>query len=107
LGFGAAAVWRLLQRSDALRKPERFLQMLQVCQHDAQGRTGLHERPYPQRARLAAALAAAQAVDSAAVSAPLLAVGAQGEAIGRAVAAAREHAIAATLQAFAPEGPSA
>jgi len=107
LGFGAAAVWRLLQRSDALRKPERFLQMLQVCQHDAQGRTGLHERPYPQRARLGQALSAAQAVDSAAVSAPLLAVGARGEAIGRAVAAAREHAIATTLQAFDSEGASA
>jgi tRNA nucleotidyltransferase (CCA-adding enzyme) len=99
-GFGAAAVWRLLQRSDALRKPERFLQTLQVCQHDAQGRTGLHDRPYPQRARLAAALAAAQAVDSAAVTAPLLEAGARGEAIGRAVSAAREIAIAGALHTF-------
>lgn len=104
LGFGAAAVWRLLQRCDAVRKPERFLLMLQVCQHDAQGRTGLQDHPYPQRERLAAALAAVLAVDSAAVTAPLLAAGAQGEAIGRAVAEARLGAIAANLPPAAAGG---
>jgi tRNA nucleotidyltransferase (CCA-adding enzyme) len=104
LGFGAAAVWRLLQRCDAVRQPARFLLMLQACQHDAQGRAGLQDRPYPQRARLAAALAAAQSVDSAALTAPLLAAGAKGEAIGRAVAEARQAAIAATLQVVAADG---
>lgn len=106
--FGAAAVWRLLQRCDALRRPERFRQLLQVCEADARGRAGLQERAYPQAARLAAALDAALAVDSAAVSAPLLAVGAPGEAIGKAVAAARERAIDAALAEAAeqPGGPS-
>lgn len=98
-GFGAAAVWRLLQRCDALRRPERFRQLLQVCECDARGRAGLQERDYPQAARLAAALDAALAVDSAAISGPLLEVGAKGDAIGRAIAAARERAITAALAA--------
>ncbi|MFN4116420.1 MAG: multifunctional CCA tRNA nucleotidyl transferase/2'3'-cyclic phosphodiesterase/2'nucleotidase/phosphatase, partial [Inhella sp.] len=66
---------------------------------DARGRAGLQDRDYPQAARLAAALDAALAVDSAAISGPLLAVGAKGEAIGKAIAAAREAAVASTLAA--------
>ncbi len=96
--FGAAALLRLLQRCDALRRPERFRQLLQVCECDARGRLGLHERPYPQAARLGQALDAALAVDSAAISAPLLAAGAGGEAIGRAVAQARERAVHDAMQ---------
>ncbi len=98
-GFGATAVWRLLQRCDALRRPERFRQLLQVCECDARGRAGLQARPYPQAARLAAALDAALAVDSAAISAPLLAAGAKGEVIGRAISAARESAVGKSLAA--------
>ncbi len=101
-GFGAAAVWRLLQRCDALRRPERFRQLLQVCECDARGRAGLQDRGYPQAARLAAALDAALAVDSAAISGPLLAAGAKGDAIGKAIAAARESAIAGALDAHSP-----
>jgi tRNA nucleotidyltransferase (CCA-adding enzyme) len=96
-GFGAAAVMRLLQRCDALRRPARFRALLRVCEADARGRAGLQGRDYPQAARLHAALDAALAVDSAAVSAPLLAVGAKGEAIGRAVSAAREASIRHSL----------
>lgn len=98
-GFGAAAVWRLLQRCDALRRPERFRQLLQVCECDARGRAGLQDRPYPPAARLATALDAALAVDSAAISGPLLVAGAKGDAIGKAIAAARESAIAGVLAA--------
>ena len=100
-GFGAGAVMRLLQRCDALRRPERFRALLQVCEADARGRAGLHDRAYPQAERLAAALSAALAVDSAAVSAPLLAVGVKGEAIGKAVAQAREAAIGEAIAAIA------
>ena len=60
--FNAAALVRLLERCDALRKPERFAQILLACECDARGRLGLEESPYPQRPRLLAALAAAQAV---------------------------------------------
>ena len=99
--FSASAVARLLQRCDAWRRPDRFRQLLLVCECDARGRAGLQDRPYPQAARLAAALDAALAVDSAAVSGPLLAVGAKGEAIGKAIATAREQAVAAALAALA------
>jgi tRNA nucleotidyltransferase (CCA-adding enzyme) len=96
-GFGPEALLRLLQRVDALRRPARFAQLLQACEADARGRAGLQERPYPQAARLARALDAALAVDSALLSAPLLAAGAKGEAIGRAIGRARQAAIADAL----------
>lgn len=99
-GFGATAVLRLLARCDALRRPERFDQLLAVCEADARGREGFQERPYPQAARLAAALAAALRVDSGSISQALLAQGVQGEAIGRAVNAARDTAIAQALKEF-------
>ncbi len=95
--FTADALWRLLQRADALRRPERFLHALQVCLADARGRLGLADRAYPQADRLRAALAAAQAVDSAAITAPLVASGAKGETIGVAVSFARKQAVAAAL----------
>ena len=95
--FGAEAVQRLLGRCDALRRPERFAHLMQVCEADARGRLGLEDRPYPQAERLLNALAAAQAVDSAAISAPLLAAGVRGEAIGRAIEAARRAAIAQVI----------
>ncbi|MDH4393441.1 MAG: multifunctional CCA addition/repair protein, partial [Aquabacterium sp.] len=67
-GFGADAVLRLLERCDALRRPQRFADALLACECDARGRTGLEDRPYPQRARLAAALAAALAAPVQAVA---------------------------------------
>ncbi|MET0517364.1 MAG: multifunctional CCA tRNA nucleotidyl transferase/2'3'-cyclic phosphodiesterase/2'nucleotidase/phosphatase, partial [Burkholderiaceae bacterium] len=64
-----------------------------ACECDARGRLGLEARAYPQRARLAAALKATQAVDLAAVSAAALAAGKSGPAIGRAVQDARLRAL--------------
>jgi tRNA nucleotidyltransferase (CCA-adding enzyme) len=55
-------VLRLLEESDAFRRPERFAEFLLACQCDAQGRTGLEQQPYPQREYLAQALATASAV---------------------------------------------
>ena len=55
-------VMRLLEDCDAFRRPERFSEMLLACQCDAQGRTGLETRPYPQRHYLEAARAIASAV---------------------------------------------
>ncbi len=93
--FGAAALVRLLERCDAFRKPARFAEVLLACECDARGRGGLGESAYPQRARLLAALAAAQAVDTAAVSAEALAQGAKGPAIGERIHAARVAAVEA------------
>ncbi|HTX23492.1 MAG TPA: multifunctional CCA addition/repair protein [Steroidobacteraceae bacterium] len=43
-----ATVLRLLEATDAFRRPERFAELLLACEADARGRTGLEERPYPQ-----------------------------------------------------------
>lgn len=66
--FGAAALTRLLERCDALRKPGRFAQALQACEADARGRLGFEDRAYPQTARLLMALEAAASVDAGAVA---------------------------------------
>src|SRR5690606_34817482 len=42
-------VLELLENTDALRRPERFEQLLLACEADARGRTGFENRPYPQR----------------------------------------------------------
>jgi tRNA nucleotidyltransferase (CCA-adding enzyme) len=44
----------LLENCDALRRPERFAELLLACEADARGRTGLESQPYPQRAYLEA-----------------------------------------------------
>jgi tRNA nucleotidyltransferase (CCA-adding enzyme) len=93
--FGGAALVRLLERCDAFRKPARFDEVLLACECDARGRGGLSESAYPQRLRLLAALAAAQSVDTARVSAEALAQGAKGQAVGERIHAARVAAVEA------------
>jgi tRNA nucleotidyltransferase (CCA-adding enzyme) len=66
--MGAAALVRLLERSDALRKPARFAEALQACEADARGRLGFEMRDYPQAERLRVALVAARGVDAGAVA---------------------------------------
>jgi tRNA nucleotidyltransferase (CCA-adding enzyme) len=57
-----ATLLTLLEKCDALRRPERFAELLLACESDARGRTGLENAPYPQVAYLEAARAAAAAV---------------------------------------------
>jgi tRNA nucleotidyltransferase (CCA-adding enzyme) len=95
--FGAEAVWRLLVRCDALRRPERFLSALQACACDARGRLGKEDEAYLQGPRLALLLQAAQSVDSASVSAQALQDGLKGPAVGARLEAARLAAIAHAL----------
>jgi tRNA nucleotidyltransferase (CCA-adding enzyme) len=78
-------VLKLLGECDAFRRPERFSEMLLACQCDAQGRTGLEEKPYPQRAYLERAreLAAAVTLTEDERS------GLEGQAIARALQARR------------------
>ncbi|SPA39139.1 tRNA nucleotidyl transferase [Cupriavidus taiwanensis] len=68
LEFGAAAVVRLLERCDALRKPARFAQALQACEADKRGRKGFEHSEYPQAARLLAAREAAASIDAGAIA---------------------------------------
>ncbi len=95
--FGAAALVRLLERCDAIRKPQRFDEVLLACECDARGRLGLHDSPYPQRARLRQALDAALAVPTAQVAEQAQAAGLSGKAVGEQVAAARVAAVAQAL----------
>ena len=92
-----AALMRLLERCDAFRRPERFLQMLAACECDATGRLGFEDRPYPQRARLAQALRIAQDVDARAASAQAIERGLKGPAIADAIRQARVNALKAGM----------
>jgi tRNA nucleotidyltransferase (CCA-adding enzyme) len=95
--FGAAALVRLLERCDAFRKPQRFDLVLLACECDARGRLGLEERPYPQRPRLLAALACAQAVATHEIAAQAQRTGVTGPAIGESIHRARVKAVADRL----------
>lgn len=92
--LGPAAVLRLLERCDAIRKPGRFDEVLWACECDSRGRTGLADRSYPQRARLLAAQAAALAVDTAPIAQAAAQAGLTGPQIGERIHAARVDAIA-------------
>ena len=41
-------MWRLLQRLDVLRRPDRVEAYVQACECDSRGRLGLEDREYPQ-----------------------------------------------------------
>jgi len=97
--LNAAALLRLLERCDALRKPERFADVLLACECDARGRLGFEEAPYPQRDRLAAALAAARAVATAPIAAQAAQAGMTGPQVGEAIRRARTAALQAHLAA--------
>ena len=97
--FGAAAVLRLIERCDAIRRPERFNEMLLACECDARGRLGLEASAYPQRERLGRALDLARSIDSAVVAARAVALGLSGPAVGEAIHRARADAVAAGLDA--------
>jgi tRNA nucleotidyltransferase (CCA-adding enzyme) len=92
----ANATLRLLERCDAIRKPARFADVLLACECDARGRAGLHDTPYPQRARLSQALQQVLALATAPVAEAAAAQGASGVQIGAAVRQARLTALAAT-----------
>lgn len=91
--LGAAALVRLLERCDAIRRPQRFADVLLACECDARGRTGLEDHPYLQRARLMAGLQAALGIDTAAIAEAAAVGGLAGAAIGQAVQAARVGAV--------------
>jgi tRNA nucleotidyltransferase (CCA-adding enzyme) len=95
-GLGAQAMLRLLERCDALRRPQRFAEVLQACECDAKGRQGLEDRPYLPRTRLTQALTCALSVNTEPVVQRAVAQGLQGPALGLAVRQARLEA----LQAF-------
>jgi tRNA nucleotidyltransferase (CCA-adding enzyme) len=58
-----ATLMKLFAETDALRRPERFAELLLACECDARGRAGLESRPYPQADYLRQAHAAAMAAN--------------------------------------------
>ena len=48
LSLKPGTLWRLLQRLDVLRRPERVEAFVQACECDSRGRLGLEDRDYPQ-----------------------------------------------------------
>ncbi len=93
LDLGAAASLRLLERCDALRKPQRFADVLWACECDARGRGGLQGAAYPPRPHWLKALAAAQSVATEGIALAAQARGVQGKDIGALVHAARVDAL--------------
>ena len=86
---------KLLEKTDAFRRPERFELLLDACACDFHGRTGFEQLPYPQAPLLRKALQAARAVDAGKI--------ARGQSdpakIAAAVHEARVHAVRHALSA--------
>ena len=95
--LGAAALVRLIERCDGIRKPARFDEILLACECDARGRLGFDEAPYPQRQRLSEALAAVQSVATRVIAARAAESGVTGQKVGEMIHAARVRAVAAWL----------
>lgn len=87
-----ATLWQLLQRLDALRRPQRLEAFVSACLADARGRSGFEQCDYPQADYLRSAAKAAAAVDIAALRATLADGPALGDAINRArITLLKEH----------------
>ena len=95
--LNAAALVRLIERCDALRKPARFGDALLACECDARGRLGMEDDAYPQRPRLLAALAAARGGATAPIAEAAQAAGERGPAVGARIHAARVRAVEQAL----------
>lgn len=63
-----ATIVKVLEKTDAFRRPQRFEQFLLTCEADARGRTGLENCDYPQADHLRSAFAAASSVDAASIA---------------------------------------
>ena len=100
--LGAAALVRLIERCDAIRKPARFDEVLLACECDARGRLGFEDAPYPQRARLGAALVAVQSVATRVIAASAASKGVTGQKVGEMIHTARVQAVADWLAQATP-----
>ncbi len=65
----ASTLVGLIEKSDALRRPERFREFLNACRCDYLGRLGWENRSYDTPALLLAALAAVHSVEAAKIAA--------------------------------------
>ena len=94
-------ILNLLESLDAFRRGHRVPEFLDACEADARGRTGLEERPYPQRELVFSAWEAALAVDTRAVAGSGGAGNSlTGEALGEAIRRARLAAVTDASERF-------
>ena len=91
--LNAAALMRLLERCDAIRKPERWPDILLACECDARGRLGFEDSVYAPKARLLKALEVALSVTTADIAAEAQKQGLSGPAVGDKIHQARVEAI--------------
>lgn len=68
LELRSATVVELLERVDAFRRPDRFVEFLQACECDFRGRPGYEDKDFPSRDYLRNAFAVARAVDAGEVA---------------------------------------
>jgi len=85
----ASTILKVLDRSDAFRRPERFEKFLLTCEADARGRKGLETQDYPQADFFRGAFKAASEVDISDLKAGDLA----GAEIGKAIHERRQRAV--------------
>ena len=64
----ASTIVRLLEKTDALRRPERFRQLLDACDCDFRGRLGWEDKPVPSPDLFLRALDAFRSVDAGAIA---------------------------------------
>ena len=83
-------ILKVLDKTDAFRRPGRFERFLVACEADARGRGGLEDRRYDQADLFRGAFAAAAAIDAQSIAAEN-----KPAAIPRAIRRARKDAIAA------------
>ena len=94
-------IYKLLQETNAMSKPERFSKILKACVADSKGRGHTQEqinsflnKPYPQQQYLEDCLQAVKSVDTKSISGKILAEGKKdGLFIGEAIRVARIAAI--------------
>jgi tRNA nucleotidyltransferase (CCA-adding enzyme) len=98
----ADTMLKLFETTDAFRRPERFNELLLVCESDARGRTGLEDNPYPQAAYLRRARDAAAAVQLSAEDR----AGLKGPDIGAKIRALRLAAVTSVKKEFAGQPAS-
>ena len=85
----ASTLLRVLRKTDAIRRPERFEKFVVACEADARGRTGLEDGPYPEADYLRGALRSIDIVSSADFADDNL----KGAEIGQAIDDARLRAL--------------
>ncbi len=90
-----ATLFSLLEKLDALRRPDRFEEFLLACEADARGRKDRENEPYPQADYLRKARDAAAAVDPSTIDGEL-----RGAAFGEALREKRVQAVSGFCRAF-------